>query len=60
MAECTLDKNAILRMWRQIIEQTGIDKHTSEQWQVQYQDFCKCMISPSDPYVAIQSVSVKG
>lgn len=59
MEECKLDKSGVLRMWRQIIEQTGVDKYTSEQWQVQYEDFCRCMASMSEPFVAIQSVMSK-
>lgn len=59
MEQCKVDKNAILHMWRQILEQTGIDKYTSEQWQVQYEDFCRCMLSASEPFVAIASVMSK-
>lgn len=44
-------------MWRQIIDQTGVDKYTPEEWQESYEDFRRCMLSPSEPYVAIQSVN---
>lgn len=59
MAECKVDKAAILHMWRQMIDQLGVEKYTSEQWQVQYEDFCRCMLSTSEPFVAIQSVMSK-
>ncbi|XP_064546484.1 putative mediator of RNA polymerase II transcription subunit 26 isoform X2 [Drosophila montana] len=46
----------ILRMWAQIVQQTGIEKYTAEEWQENYEEFWKCMQSPTDPYIRIESI----
>lgn len=50
-------KAEILHMWRQIVDQTGVDKYSHEEWQEHYENFVRCMLSPSEPYVQIDSVS---
>lgn len=47
----------ILRMWAQIVQQTGIEKYTAKEWQENYEEFWKCMQSPTDPYIRIESVN---
>lgn len=49
----------IVRMFRQMVDQTGVEKHTSEEWQEAYEDFCRCMQSPQEPYITVSSVSIK-
>nr|XP_032294713.1 protein deadlock isoform X3 [Drosophila virilis] len=46
----------ILRMWAQIVQQTGIEKYTAKEWQENYEEFWKCMQSPTDPYIRIESI----
>ncbi|KAH8396451.1 hypothetical protein KR222_010432 [Zaprionus bogoriensis] len=48
-------KNEILHMWSQIVTQTGIEKYTSEEWQENYENFWRCMLSPNEPYIQIQN-----
>lgn len=47
----------IVRMWAQIVRELGEDKYTSEQWQEGYEDFWRCMLSNSEPYIRTESVS---
>lgn len=47
----------ILRMWSQIVYQIGKDKYTSEEWQENYENFWRCMLSKSEPYIRIEQVS---
>lgn len=57
MEACRLKKADIKRMWSQIVTQTGIDKYTYAEWQENYEEFWKCMLSTSEPYIRIQSVT---
>ncbi|XP_064535174.1 GATA zinc finger domain-containing protein 10-like isoform X2 [Drosophila montana] len=56
MEACRLKKADIKRMWSQIVTQTGIDKYTYAEWQENYEEFWKCMLSTSEPYIRIQSI----
>lgn len=48
----------ILRMWRQMVAQHGAEQnHTPEEWKEAYEDFVRCMMSPAEPFVAVQNVS---
>lgn len=47
----------ISRMWAQIVKELGEDKYTSQQWQEGYEDFWRCMLSNSEPFIRIESVS---
>lgn len=47
----------IVRLWAQIVNELGEDKYTSQQWQEGYDDFWRSMLSNSEPYIRIESVS---
>ncbi|KAL7741017.1 hypothetical protein ACLKA6_013455 [Drosophila palustris] len=41
----------ILRMWATIVQHTGKDKYSNEEWQESFEFFCRCMQSPTPPYI---------
>lgn len=47
----------IARMWSQIVHEIGKDKYTSTEWQESYENFWRCMLSKSEPYIRIENVS---
>lgn len=47
----------ILRLWAQIVQHTGIEKYTAEEWQEHYEDFWKCMQTNEKPYIRVESVN---
>ncbi|XP_034108267.1 uncharacterized protein LOC117570608 isoform X2 [Drosophila albomicans] len=49
-------KRDIIRLWNQVVAQTGIDKYTDGQWQEIYEEFLKSMYDKNEPYISVQSV----
>ncbi|XP_060662693.1 uncharacterized protein LOC132795806 isoform X2 [Drosophila nasuta] len=49
-------KRDIIRLWNQVVDQTGIDKYTDRQWQEIYEEFLKSMYDNNEPYISVQSV----
>jgi len=54
--ECTFSKSDIRKFWSQIVEERGVDYCTPEEWQEHYTDFCRCMLSESEPFTRIDTV----
>ncbi|XP_017856881.1 PREDICTED: protein deadlock [Drosophila arizonae] len=48
----------ILRLWAQIVQHTGIEKYTAEEWQEHYEDFWKCMQTNENPYIRVESIDL--
>ncbi|XP_062128491.1 uncharacterized protein LOC133840588 isoform X1 [Drosophila sulfurigaster albostrigata] len=49
-------KRDIIRLWNQVVDQTGIDKYTDSQWQEIYEDFLNSMYDRNEPYISVKSV----
>ncbi|XP_060656084.1 uncharacterized protein LOC132791246 isoform X2 [Drosophila nasuta] len=49
-------KRDIIRLWNQVVDQTGIDKYTDTQWQEIYEEFLNSMYDYNEPYISVQSV----
>ncbi|XP_034473498.1 probable basic-leucine zipper transcription factor R [Drosophila innubila] len=54
--ECTFSKSEIRKFWSQIVEEKGVDYYTPEEWQEHYTDFCRCMLSESEPFTRIDTL----
>ncbi|XP_030241351.1 A-kinase anchor protein 9-like [Drosophila navojoa] len=53
-----MHRRDILRLWAQIVQHTGVEEYTAEEWQEHYENFWKHMQSNEMPYIRLESIDL--